>query len=137
MNELFTTTIKFHTAFVGILLVLAVVNYFLINDKLDYKTLVKRFRTILPVYYLFLAVVLFTGLILLGVAKFTIHFSVIIMIFVWFAILMLTIRRYKKFKSLRSDDDRRRARFIRFLKRKHLIDIALIIITMGLAYATK
>ncbi len=137
MDELFNTTIKFHTAFVGILLILAVINYFFINDKLDYKGLVKRVRTILPIYYMFLAAVLFTGLVLLGVAKFTIHYSVIFMILVWFVILMMTIRRYKKFKSLRSDDERRRGRFVRFSKRKHLIDAALIIVTMAIVYATK
>ncbi|MFK5881613.1 MAG: hypothetical protein QM482_05315 [Sulfurospirillum sp.] len=137
MDELFNATIKFHTAFVGILLILAIVNYFVINDKLDYKALVKRVRTILPLYYLFLATVLFTGLVLLGVAKFTIHYSVIFMVLVWFGILMMTIRRYKKFKSLRSDDERRRDRFVKFSKRKHLIDIALIVITMAIAYATK
>jgi len=137
MDELFNVTLKFHTTFVGILFVMAIVNYFVINDKLDYRALVKRVRTILPVYYMFLATVLFTGLVLLGVSKFTIHHSVYLMILVWFAILMMTIRRYKKFKSLRSDDERRRGRFIRFSKRKHLIDTVLIMVTMMIAYATK
>ncbi len=137
MDELFSTTLSFHAAFVGILLVMAVVNYFVINDKLDYKGLVKRVRTILPIYYMFLTTVLFTGLVLLGVSKFTIHHSVYLMIIVWFVILMMTIRRYKKFKSLRSNDEVRRARFVRFSKRKHLIDMVLIIATMALAYATK
>ena len=137
MDELFNTTLKFHATFVGILSVMAIINYFVINDKLDYKMLVKRVRIILPIYYMFLTTVLFTGLVLLGVAKFTIHHSVYLMIVVWFVILMMTIRRYKKFKSLRSDDKRRRGRFVRFSKRKHLIDIALIIVTMVIAYATK
>ncbi len=137
MNELFNTTLIFHTAFVGILFIMAIVNYFVINDKLDYKGLVKRVRTILPVYYMFLTTVLFTGLVLLGVSKFTIHHSAYLMIVVWFVILMMTIRRYKKFKSLRSDDKRRRGRFVRFSKRKHLIDMVLIIVTVVIAYATK
>ena len=137
MDELFKTTLIFHTAFAGIVLILAVINYFVINDKLDYKALVKRVRTILPIYYLFLTTVLFTGLVLLGVSKFTIHYSVYFMVIIWFVILMMTIRRYKKFKSLRSSDERRRGRFVKFSKRKHLIDMILIIITIAVAYATK
>jgi len=137
VDELFSATIKFHVVFSGVLFLLAIINYFVINDKLDYKALVKRVRAILPIYYLFLTTILFTGLVLLGVAKFTIHYSVYLMVIVWFAILMMTIRRYKKFKSLRSDDERRRGRFVRFSKRKHLIDMVLIIVTTAVAYATK
>ncbi len=137
MDELFKTTLIFHTAFAGIVLFLAIFNYFLINDKLDYKRLVKRVRTILPIYYLFLATVLFTGLILLGVAQFTIHHVVYLMVVVWFVILMMTIRRYKKFKSLRSDDEIRRGRFVRFSKRKFLIDMALIVAMIAIAYIFK
>ena len=134
MNQLFHLTLILHTAFVGIVFILAIVNYFVINGKLDYNALVKRVRTILPIYYLFLAAVVFTGLILLGISKFRIHYSVIFMVIVWFAILLTTIRRYKKFKSLKSDDERRIGRFIRFSKRKHLIDMFLLIITVAIVY---
>ncbi len=137
MDELFSLTIKFHTAFVGILLILAIINYFVLNSTLGYDALVKRVRTILPIYYAFLAAIIFTGLVLLGVAKFSINHVVILMVLVWFVIFMMTIRRYKKFKSLRSNDKRRIGRFIRFSKRKHLIDIALIIATMAIVYALK
>jgi len=137
MGQLFNLTIGLHEAFVGILLLFAIVNYFIINDKLDFDALHKRVKIILPLYYLFLAMVIFTGLILLGVSKFTIHHTVILMIFVWFIIFFMTIRRYKKLKSLRRGDKRRMARFVRFSKRKHLIDASLIIVTMALTYSLK
>ena len=137
MEQLFNLTLRLHEAFVGILLLFAIINYFIINDKLDFDALHKRVKTILPLYYLFLSAIIFTGLILLGVSKFTIHHTVILMIFVWFIIFFMTIRRYKKLKSLRRGDKRRMARFIRFSKRKHLIDAFLIIVTMALAYSLK
>lgn len=137
MDQLFKLTVMLHEVFVGILLILAVVNYFIINKKLDFDALNKRVRTILPIYYLFLSVIIFTGLVLLGVSKFSIHYFVIFMVLVWFTMLFTTIRRYKKLKSLKRDDERRIGRFIRFSKRKHLIDIFLILITMTLAYILK
>ena len=137
MDETFKLTMHLHTAFVGIVLILAVVNYFLINNSLDYDTLRKRVRTILPIYYLFLATVIFTGFILLGIAKFNISQSVIFMVIVWFVLLLTTIKRYKKFKSLKRNDKRRIGRFIRFKKRKHLIDIIFILVTIALVYVVK
>ncbi len=137
MDETFKLTMHLHTAFVGIVLILAVINYFLINNSLDYDTLRKRVRTILPIYYLFLATVIFTGFILLGIAKFDMYQSVIFMVIVWFVLLLTTIKRYKKFKSLKRDDKRRIRRFIRFTKRKYLIDITFILIAIALVYAIK
>ena len=137
MDQLFNLTRILHEAFVGILLLFAMVNYFIINDKLDFDALHKRVKTILPLYYLFLSAVIFTGLILLGISKFSIHHTAILMILVWFVMLFMTIRRYKKLKSLRRGDKRRLARFVRFSKRKHLIDIFLIIVTMAIVFLVK
>ena len=137
MDETFKLTMHLHTALVGIVLILAIVNYFLINNSLDYDTLRKKVRTILPIYYLFLATVVFTGFVLLGIAKFDISQSVIFMIIVWFVLLLTTIKRYKKFKSLKRDDKRRIGRFIKFTKRKHLIDIIFISVTIVLVYVVK
>ncbi len=137
MDELFKTTLIFHTAFVGIVLILATVNYFVINGNLSYDVLRKRFKTILPIYYLFIAAVIFTGVILLSVVKFELYHTVIFMIIVWFVIFLTTIKRYKKFKSLKRNDKRRIERFIRFSKRKYLIDIVFILVTMGLVYGLK
>jgi hypothetical protein len=134
MDETFMITLRLHSALVGIVLIFAAVNYFIINDKLDYDGLVKRFRGMLPFYYLALATVIFTGLVLLGLAKFNFQYSELLMIVVWFIILISTIKRYKKFKSLRRDDTVRLGRFIKFSKKKHLIDMALIIVTMAVVY---
>ena len=137
MDQLFNLTVRLHEAFVGILLLFAIVNYFIINEKLDFDALHKRVKAILPLYYLFLSMIIFTGLILLGASKFSIHHTAILMILVWFIMLFMTIRRYKKLKSLRRGDNRRMVRFVRFSKRKHLIDIFLIIATMAVVYALK
>ncbi len=137
MDETFKLTMYLHIVLVGIVLILAILNYFLINNSLDYDTLRKKVRTILPIYYLFLATVIFTGLVLLGIAKFDISQSVIFMIIVWFVLLLTTIKRYKKFKSLKRDDKRRIGRFIKFTKRKHLIDIIFILVTIVLVYVVK
>ncbi|NOX14812.1 MAG: hypothetical protein GXP61_02055 [Epsilonproteobacteria bacterium] len=137
MGELFRTALIFHTAFVGIVLILATINYFAIGYSLGFDKLRKRVRTTLPIYYMFLAMVIFTGLVLFSVAKFEMYQSVIYMILTWFVILLTTIRRYKKFKSLKREDKRRIIRFVKFSKRKYLIDIIFILVTMALVYGLK
>lgn len=137
MSELFDATLKFHASFAGILFFVAIINYFVIKSGLEYKVFVKRIRTILPIYYMFLTTILFTGLVLLGVSQFEIHYVVYFMVVIWLVVLVTTIKIYKKFKPIRSKDFQAIEELVRFSKKKHLADMALILTTIAIAYMTK
>ncbi len=132
MDELFSLTLKLHGSFVGILLLMAVFNYFFLNKKLDLVTLKKRVRAVLPSYYLVLSLILFTGLVLLGAVQFkNIYFVVVLMITVWLFVLVMSIKTYKKMKFLQTEEIES---YVAFYKKKYIIDTVLLFVMMGIAY---
>jgi len=132
VDELFSLTLKLHGSFVGILLLMAVFNYFFLNKKLDLVTLKKRVRAVLPSYYLVLSLILFTGLVLLGAVQFkNIYFVVVLMITVWLFVLVMSIKTYKKMKFLQTEEIES---YVAFYKKKYIIDTVLLFVMMGIAY---
>ncbi len=132
MDELFSLTLKLHSAFVGILLLMAVFNYFFLNSDLDLSVLKKRVRAVLPAYYLVLSLILFTGLVLLGAVQFkNIYFVVVLMIMVWLFVLVMSIKTYKKMKFLKTEEIHS---YVAFYKKKYIMDTVLLFVMMGIAY---
>lgn len=62
---------------------------------------IRRIVLFLPAYYLFLAIIFFTGFLLLALKSFEMNFYFALMIFLWFLILALAIFHYKQFKKAR------------------------------------
>lgn len=74
----------------------------LTQDRLTSEfVFIKRIRLFLPIYYLFLAVVLFTGSLLLALKFFQMNAYYWSMIFSWCVILFLAIFHFKQFKTAR------------------------------------
>lgn len=64
---------------------------------------VRRIRFFLPMYNLFLASVLFTGLLLLALKSYEMDFWIGYMIAVWIVVFALSIIQYKSFKKARKN----------------------------------
>lgn len=62
---------------------------------------IKRIRLFLPIYYMFLAIVFFTGILMLALLNFELNHYSIFMIVSWCLILFLNILQYKSFKKAR------------------------------------
>ncbi len=62
---------------------------------------IRKIRLFLPIYYLFLSLILFTGLVLLALLHFHLSVKIIFMICSWILILSLNIFQYKLFKKAR------------------------------------
>lgn len=62
---------------------------------------IRKIRLFLPIYYLFLSLVVFTGLLLLALLNFALDGRIVFMIFSWILILGLNIFQYKLFKKAR------------------------------------
>lgn len=62
---------------------------------------IRRIRLFLPVYYSFLALIIFTGFLLLALDKFVLNLNIILMLFSWFLIFFLAIFHFKQFKRAR------------------------------------
>ena len=126
MEELVSTAIKYHQYFIGGMLIVALVNLYFIFTNKDFSKKVKKVN---PVYYALFASVAFTGIIILAVNHMHMTHAVYMMIAVWLVIFVMSMKLFKKYKYGTPQEYRS------FAKKKYLIDIILIIITMGLAYA--
>lgn len=78
---------------------------YLILTQGNFKTefdFIRRIRLFLPIYYTFLALMLFTGLLLLALKGFALNANNHYMISAWVIILALSIFQFKRFKKARS-----------------------------------
>ena len=126
MEELVTTAIKYHQYFIGGMLIVALVNlYFIFTDK-EFSKKVKKVN---PIYYALLASVAFTGVVVLGVNQMHINHAVYLMLVVWLVIFVMSMKLFKKYKYGSPNEYRA------FAKMKYILDIVLIVATMGLTYS--
>ena len=78
--------------------------FYLILTQSSFKTeflFIRRIRLFLPIYYLFLAFIVFTGCLLLALNKFEMKLNYYLMILSWILIFILAIFHFKKFKKAR------------------------------------
>lgn len=78
--------------------------FYLILTQGNFKTefiFIRRIRLFLPIYYLFLALIMFTGSLLLAMKRFEMHLSYWIMVLSWILIFALAIFHFIQFKKAR------------------------------------
>jgi hypothetical protein len=126
MEELIHTAIKYHQYFIGGMLIVALVNLFFIFTDKEFSKKVKKVN---PVYYALFASVAFTGVIILGVNQLHMTHGVYLMLVVWTFIFVMSMKLFKKYKYGTPSEYRS------FAKKKYILDIVLIVATMGLVYA--
>jgi len=126
MEELAVAAIKYHQYFIGGMLIVALVNlYFIFTDK----GFSKKVKKVNPVYYALFASVAFTGVIILAVKQLHMSHGVYLMLVVWTVIFVMSMKLFKKYKYGTPNEYRS------FAKKKYILDIILILSTMGLVYA--
>jgi hypothetical protein len=126
MEELVTTAVMYHQYFIGGMLIIALVNLYFIFTTKEFSKKVKKVN---PVYYALFASVAFTGIVVLGVNQMQINHAVYLMLVVWLVIFVMSMKLFKKYKYGSPDE------YKAFAKKKYILDIVLIVATMGLVYA--
>ncbi len=126
MEELVTASIKYHQYFIGGMLIVALVNLYFIFTCKEFSKKVKKAN---PIYYALFASVAFTGILVLGVNQLHMTHATYLMVTVWLVIFVMSMKLFKKYKYGSPDEYRV------FAKKKYIIDIVLIVATMGLVYA--
>lgn len=78
--------------------------FYLILTQGNFRTefiFIRRIRLFLPIYYVFLAFILFTGFLLLAMKKFEMTLNIYLMILAWILIFALAIFHFVQFKKAR------------------------------------
>lgn len=126
MEDLIIMSIKLHQYFIGAMLCIAFINLYLIFSYEDFSQKVKMIN---PIYYMFFTAIGFTGILVLGVNQLHVSHAVALMIVVFLVIFIMSMKLFKVYKYQSKE------KYRSFAKKKYIIDIILIIVTMGLVYA--
>lgn len=136
MEELIALSSDLHLLFIVLLVGLIGGNLYLLKSDRSFVSLSKRLELLAPQYYIVLAAIFFTGLIVMAVRQFTFSPLVWVMIGVWVYIVAFGIRNHKSYKKVRiAQMDLNRYKTLTI--RKYLIDALLIVITSLLFYTVR
>ena len=133
MEEMVTLSIRLHLIFVVLLVLLLGINLYLLKSDKTFFNLSKRLELLAPQYYIVLAAIFFTGLIVMAVRQFSFSWIVWEMIVVWIVLIAFGIRGHKAYKKVKrselSSDE-----YKRVAVRKYSVDLALVVLTSLLFY---
>ncbi len=123
-----------HQLFVGVLYLLAFLNIYFISKEQVFAALVKQIDFLTPQYYLLLAAILFTGLLVWTVEQFVLKISVILMIAVWIVIFVTSVMKHRKYRRTGYGDLEAQKAFKSFAIKKYISDIVLLTVVVAVAY---
>lgn len=133
MEELIRLSSQLHLVFIILLVILIAFNLYLLKSDKTFLKLSKRLELIAPQYYIVLAAIFFTGIIVMAVRQFAFSFSVWIMIVVWIAIVAFGIRGHKMYKKIERTEVSQSA-YKRYAIKKYTLDFIALIGTSALFY---
>lgn len=133
MEELIRLSSQLHLVFIILLVILIAFNLYLLKSDKTFLKLSKRLELIAPQYYIVLAAIFFTGIIVMAVRQFAFSFSVWIMIVVWVAIVAFGIRGHKMYKKIERTEVSQSA-YKRYAIKKYTLDFIALIATSALFY---
>ena len=128
MNELISLSSQLHLVFIVVCFRLILSNIYLLRSDRTFFNLSKRLELLAPQYYIVLAAIFFTGIIVMAVRQFSFSLSVWLMIAVWIGMLVLGIKAHKRYKTLERSEASQDA-YKRFALKKYSIDLILLVVT--------
>lgn len=125
MDDIFTQSVSLHVVLVALGILFCVIMSILVKTK----NARKKIYLSLPIYYMILSAIAFTGLVLAVITKMSNILFVLSMIFAFMYMLIGTIRIYKRLKFQKNLDDIS----VSFIRQKYLIDIVIYIIFIAIS----
>lgn len=129
LAELYKLALSLHINFVFILIGLIVLHFCLVQFGVNSASYAKRIRFFLPTYYMFLAAILLTGLLMMSAYYFHLSLRSVVMIAALTLLIGLGAMEFKKLKlAMRTKnfiDFRKKMRF------KILLDLILVFVASG------
>jgi hypothetical protein len=128
MEDLINMAINLHLIFIVAMVLLGALNLLFIYTSDSFFGFTKKIKFVSPQYYMMLASIFFTGLIVLGVSQFRFSFEIFLMIVAWFVIFIMSIKSFKIFKRTTKEGKIAKEAYKKFVIKKYSIDIILLIL---------
>ena len=130
--ELIATSVNWHIYFILSLVAVMLFNLYSVIKVDDYFELIKRLKTMTPVYHSLNAVVAYTGGIVAAIAH-DISFTMFLMLATTIFVMILEIKRYKKMRVIKTAELEKQADFRVFAKKIYIMELAAIAFTFVIA----
>jgi cytochrome c biogenesis protein CcdA len=135
MQELMTVSINTHIVLLLSMLLVSTILVVIFFTQDDYIKLTRVYERVSLIYFLFLSMFVFTGLLAFTVIKFTLSFRVILMILATLYIIVTSVRVHRIFKESRLNDRSSQITFVEHTRKKYIVDNSILILVGLLSYA--
>ncbi|HIO91096.1 MAG TPA: hypothetical protein EYG69_04920 [Campylobacterales bacterium] len=135
MQELMTASLLTHVSFLIITILTTIIMLFIFFTREDYARLTRSYERGSLVYFMFLAILIFTGFLAWVVMKFVITFKIIIMVLAVLHMIVTSVKLNIAFKRSRVRNLESQKNFIMYGRKKYMTDTFVFIVIGFVAYA--
>jgi len=135
MQELMTASLLTHVSFLIITILTTIIMLFIFFTREDYVRLTRSYERGSLVYFMFLAILIFTGFLAWVVMKFVITFKIIIMVLAVLHMIVTSVKLNIAFKRSRVRNLESQKNFIMYGRKKYMTDTFVFIVIGFVAYA--
>ena len=135
MNEMISMAIALHVGAIFLILLLLVLLVLLFREVLDFKAFSFKYEKLSLYYKATLGALFFTGLVVMAVSKFQVSWMVYLMVLATLIMIGTSIKENLIYKLTQVKDALSQETFIRYAKRKYILDIIMIVVVGVAAYA--
>jgi len=135
MKELIQLSTQIHVISVLLTILVNIFLYVTFLTQDDYVTLTKKYERYSVIYFFFLSVTAFTGLVLFTVTGFVWSFKIVLMILALLHLIVTSVKLHMVFKASRLVDKDSQIRFQKYTIKKYLMDIVVLVLVGFISYA--
>ncbi len=135
MQELISLSTKIHVLSVLLTVMVTVFIYITFVTQSDYVKLTKKYERYSLVYFFFLSMTVFTGIVLFTVSGFVWSFKIVLMIMAVLHLIVTSVKLHVHFKSSRLWDKDSQEIFRKYTRKKYFMDIVVLVLIGFISYA--
>jgi hypothetical protein len=135
MKELIELSTQIHVISVLLTILVNIFLYITFIFLSDYKLLTRKYERYSLIYFFFLSVTAFTGLVLFTVIGFVWSVKIVLMIMALLYMILTSIKLHTIFKNSRIFDEKSQIAFRKYTRKKYFLDILVLILVGCISYA--
>jgi len=135
MAEMISAAIMLHASFIVLMLLLLVLLMLHFRKEMDFKPFSIKYEQLSLFYKATLSAVFFTGVVVMGVVKFDVSWTVYLMVLVILHMIATSVKEHMAYKGTHIKDSVSQETFKAYAKKKYRIDAVLIVVVSAVTYA--
>jgi len=135
MKDLILLSTQIHVISVLLTIIVNIFLFITFLTQKDYVTLTKKYERYSVIYFFFLSVTAFTGIVLFTVSGFVWSFKIVLMILALLHLIVTSVKLHTVFKASRLIDTKSQIAFKKYTRKKYFMDIIVLVLVGFVSYA--